>query len=199
MTRRTKTVLLATGGCLVVAVVIVIAADWYTRTPAIINAVCTASLKADERAADGVESVKPCVQEIERILGGSLGQIRARDMNGSTVLHWVSNEWVAEYLISKGADVNARNKEGNTPLHICVIGRDAKVARVLLEHGADVNARNNGNKTPTYLFMALYAPVLERGPDGRLRVTADEAGDQRTSEMGLILKVFGGEVAPAAP
>ncbi|HZS45641.1 MAG TPA: ankyrin repeat domain-containing protein [Blastocatellia bacterium] len=48
-----------------------------------------------------------------------------------------------ELMISKGANVNAKDDAGSTPLHCAAsIGR-TDIAIVLLSHGADLNARNS--------------------------------------------------------
>ena len=57
-------------------------------------------------------------------------------------------------LLEHGADVNARAKNGSTPLHIASTFGAPEVARVLLEHGADVNARDADGRTP--LYSRLY-------------------------------------------
>ena len=52
-----------------------------------------------------------------------------------------------EYFIQKGADVNAKDKDGNTPLHLAAMNGKIDVAKVLLKHNADVNAKNNEGRT----------------------------------------------------
>lgn len=51
-------------------------------------------------------------------------------------------------LIEAGANINARNKTGQTPLHKAVRLRRGNVAQMLLHHGADVEARNDREMTP---------------------------------------------------
>lgn len=55
---------------------------------------------------------------------------------------------IVKVLIEHGADINARDDTGFTPLHWAV-GRNApETARLLVESGADVNAKTNEGKTP---------------------------------------------------
>ena len=49
---------------------------------------------------------------------------------------------VAELLISKGADVNAKDKYGMTPLLRAAEGGYKKIIELLIAKGADVNAMN---------------------------------------------------------
>lgn len=51
-----------------------------------------------------------------------------------TLLHWAGSGEVAEYLISKGANIHAQDELGQTPLHTA---SSEEVAEVLLKHGAD--------------------------------------------------------------
>jgi ankyrin repeat protein len=54
---------------------------------------------------------------------------------------------VAQVLLKHGADVKARNKINETPLHFA---GNEEVARLLLEHGADANALDIKNRTPLH-------------------------------------------------
>ena len=51
-------------------------------------------------------------------------------------------------LLSEGADVNAPDPSGATPLHAAVYGRHKDVIRLLVNEGADVNARDNDGDSP---------------------------------------------------
>lgn len=47
-----------------------------------------------------------------------------------------------------GADMNAHNASGNTPLHVCAVNGQESCARQLLFRGADRQALNYANQTP---------------------------------------------------
>ena len=56
---------------------------------------------------------------------------------------------IAELLIDKGADVNARNMSQLTPLHFLgVFMHDRKLAELLIQKGAAVNVRDQAGHTP---------------------------------------------------
>ena len=47
-------------------------------------------------------------------------QIDAKDNESLTTLHCADNAEVAKYLYQKGAKIEAKNKDGQTPLHYAV-------------------------------------------------------------------------------
>uniref|UniRef100_A0A8C6M147 Myotrophin n=1 Tax=Nothobranchius furzeri TaxID=105023 RepID=A0A8C6M147_NOTFU len=55
---------------------------------------------------------------------------------------------VVEYLISKGADVNAPDKHGLTPLICACYENHSQCVKMLLEKGADKNTKGPDGKTP---------------------------------------------------
>jgi cytohesin len=54
---------------------------------------------------------------------------------------------VVELLLAKGANVNAKNSEGETPLHQAAANDHKDVAEVLLANGAEINAKNSSGET----------------------------------------------------
>lgn len=60
---------------------------------------------------------------------------------------------VVELLVSKRADVRARDIDGRTPLHGAIVrgARACDVARMLLAVGADPNAPDNFGYTPLHI------------------------------------------------
>ena len=71
-----------------------------------------------------------------------------RDERGRTALFMARSEDVVEYLVRHGADVNAQDFEGNTPLHASMRGnRPDTVAEALVRHGAIVSTKNVEGKS----------------------------------------------------
>ncbi|GAB6029692.1 hypothetical protein CHUAL_005416 [Chamberlinius hualienensis] len=71
-----------------------------------------------------------------------------------------------EHLLFYGADLNARNAPGNTPLHVCAANEQEGCARVLLFRGADKEALNYANQTPDQVAVIAgnldLAEVIKR-------------------------------------
>ncbi len=55
-----------------------------------------------------------------------------------------------ESLITRGADVNAKDREYSTPLHWAAMAGKADMAKMLLRNGAQVNAKNAFFETPLH-------------------------------------------------
>ena len=69
----------------------------------------------------------------------------------------------AKFLIDQGADVNARDRFGYTPLHLYCskfhLGVQ-ELVKALLENGADVNARDNYGNTPLHICcFTIYEDI----------------------------------------
>jgi ankyrin repeat protein/serine/threonine protein kinase len=63
-------------------------------------------------------------------------------------------------LLKEGANINAKNKFGYTPLHVVADRGHIEIVKLLIEHGADVNAKDNiFGHTP--LHKAAYNGHIE--------------------------------------
>lgn len=91
--------------------------------------------------------------------------INTRDItSGETALHIVTNRrdltWM-QFLIGKGANVNARDVKGMTPLVSAVNANFVEGVELLLAKGARLNDSNNAGETP--LITAVHnrnVPVM---------------------------------------
>lgn len=101
--------------------------------------------------------------------------LRARNRMGAEPLHYASDgrpgskHWnpaaqaaTIDSLLRAGADANAADKRGVTPLHRAIRTRCAAAVRALLAHGADPRLRN-GNGSPP---LELAARTTGRGGSG---------------------------------
>ena len=80
--------------------------------------------------------------------------------------HFVSAPWESVIgCLRAGADVHARNEDGETPLHRLATGGKpdgypvARVINAFVEAGADVNARDREGRTPLHTAAELRADV----------------------------------------
>lgn len=88
------------------------------------------------------------IYESSRLVDEEGADVNLKDIDGSTALHVSRSSAVARTLIEHGADVDARNSRGMSPLHRA---RNLGVAEVLIGHGALVNAVDNNGNTPLHL------------------------------------------------
>src|SRR5262249_52431551 len=102
----------------------------------------------------------------------------ADGMPGS--LRWNPNAQhaVVAFLIESGADPNAEDKSGVTPLHRAVRTRCTPAVRALLSNGADALRKNKRGSTPLHLAIQNTG----RGGTG-----STEAREEQTAIIGLLL------------
>ncbi len=93
--------------------------------------------------------------------------------NGQTTLHIAAisgSKETTEWLISKGADLEAIDNANNTPLTNAIFRRNSDAAKVLIERGANVNKHGLWNWLPIQV-AAEFGPkeivelLIEKGAD----------------------------------
>lgn len=114
--------------------------------------------------------------DVERILallhqGNQVNIKHPHDL--STPLHWAirsQHNGILALLLEKGAELNAKNREGRTPLHEAILGGNSVAIDMLLAKGASINAQDKTGSTPLHL-AALFGNIstierlLEHGAD----------------------------------
>jgi ankyrin repeat protein len=105
------------------------------------------------------------IRKVESILATKPEELYSKDYNGNTLLHEASIEGDKEmvaFLLAKGAEVDAKADNGETPLHWAAGRRHAEswfnswgqdwahteVIKLLISNGANVNAKSNWGRTP---------------------------------------------------
>ena len=96
------------------------------------------------------------------------------NLKDMTALHFAAfagHDEVVELLLARGADAEAKDAYGQTPLHVTtLIGYTSAAAERLLARGADPDARDEAGATPLHVAVikrqkALAELLLARGAD----------------------------------
>ncbi|MHB0997971.1 MAG: ankyrin repeat domain-containing protein [Armatimonadota bacterium] len=90
-----------------------------------------------------------------------------------TLVHTFANDYSIdklELLISYGANIEARDNDGQTALHLTVNDSEFQSARMLIDNGADIEVVDNSGMTPLFYAAArgsieMVDMLLEKGAD----------------------------------
>ena len=106
------------------------------------------------------------VVKVRQILDNDPSLLTSKDEIGKTPLHWAAGknqlEVMKVLLDEYHIDVNIRNDNNGTPLHVAASQANPKAAMILIEHGAIVDARTLNNSTP------LHFAVFKSGKPGHI-------------------------------
>jgi ankyrin repeat protein len=117
---------------------------------------------------------------VKRLVDANAALANLPDKDRSTPLHLAAARGavsIAEYLLEKGAVLEASNAEGNTPLHAAAASDAVGMIALLPERQADVNATN------TRRYRPLHAAIFS-GKDAAARVLIERGADLRQQKDG---------------
>ena len=80
---------------------------------------------------------------------------------------------VVKQHLAAGTDLNAKNKEGDTLLHIAATNSRKEIAELLITEGADVNAKNKYGVTPLHRAAMGYKKNNKKIPELLIAKGAD--------------------------
>ena len=123
---------------------------------------------------------------VERLIGADPSLVSARDAGGSTPLHHAAafgTSDIVSLLVDKGADVNAKNRRGSTPL-FWSLHDEAKV-RLLVSRGATVKIKQVEGRSPVY-----QASLLGNG-NAVLRYLLESGGDANAATLNGLTPLSG--------
>ena len=85
------------------------------------------------------------------------------------LLHQTKSAKLAEFIIAQGVDVNAKDENGNTPLHFAVSINNNELVNLLIRNQADVNIKNKKGEAPLNIaigfdgdYYRLYNPQIAK-------------------------------------
>lgn len=148
-----------------------------------------------------VTQSRPCLDTI-KLLAGEYTLVNAVDKNGMTPLHLLclnkytvitmsdnkktikeqtigsNNDPILEYLVNNGADVDAQNIIGQTPLHLALKHKLYDKATYLLINGANLDIDDHRHVTPRKLNPGWARKSLSLGGGTSTRMRASTLASQ---------------------
>lgn len=101
--------------------------------------------------------------------------VRRTNWHGQTALHWAVQNFsvgAVGLLLTAGADPDARDRTGSTPMHRALFGQPSKVLNLLLKSRASMDLTNDLGETPMMLAMRFPAILKEVLQSRRDRVSS---------------------------
>ena len=108
---------------------------------------------------------------------------------GITALSWAAlldEAKIAKFLIEKGADVNAKSRDGGTPLHSAAFLGHTEIAELLIQKGADVNPENYKGETPLDASAVNWEATEFIAGLLKIKVDQEKVKTGRTKIVGIL-------------
>ena len=163
--RIKKNILIYGGSSLLLLVCVVVSAIWFfSKSPASNRAthvratVSSSNMGAVQIMATSSSSAdKPLKTPDDFLKAKGIYDVTSVDRFGDTPLHFAATEGniiLIDSLISKGADINARNDEGMTPLMAAIIREKKDSLEHLIKRGARINVETSEKLTPLHVALS---------------------------------------------
>ena len=104
-------------------------------------------------ANHSIDDLLQCIGECAHLEVDITDPLPSSEFNETCLHHAISQETggslhIVDFLVQNSSSLDRRTKEGNTPLHYCVIQNQPEAMRLLLRSGAVADVQNNNGKTP---------------------------------------------------
>jgi len=118
---------------------------------------------------------------------------KEKNERGQTPLHVAArhsgSEYVMVWLLVNGADVNATDLNGSTPLHLSVAAKQKSLTKILLQRGALLDVRNLAGKVPRdenpdFLTQLMAKLKMEKVEEPDTPVLEKKSKSQEFEESG---------------
>jgi len=118
-------------------------------------------------------------EKVVRLIEKNNTHLLSRDEKGNTPLHLASKSLVEtqiiEFLMARGADTEARNMDGKTPIHFAAEAGSKAAIEILIEQGADLNAQDSSGCTALHYVTdeEIARFLIGKGADLKVRNSFD--------------------------
>ena len=133
---------------------------------------------------------KGYVNIVADLIGAGSDVNMVTNFHDNTALHfatWIDSPFnrkeIVLKLLTAGADINAKNEGGNTPLILAANQGDKEIVQILLEAGADVSVIAKDGKKASELAKEIGEDVIVHMINGTSKEKAITATNDRTEKQ----------------